>query len=165
MRRGHGAAPGGVPAVLPQIIAEVLSEEQIVLTVNGQRLTGTPARRAELGRVIGELVTRLDSPTRVEVREQDGSVYADIITPVIQASPTPVPAAPDSTPRAELLEFTAGGFVPGEDVAIAIILRHSSAGPNGVAHALLDRAEQSGPTGEVILFGRISGTTSVQHIS
>jgi hypothetical protein len=164
MRRRRGSLQDSVPAVLPQIVAEVLSEEQIVLTVNGQRLPGTPTRRGELGRVIGELVTRLGSPTRVEVREQDGSVYADIITPVIQSPPTSLPAAAPSAPRPVLLEFSACGFVPGEDVAIAVILRHSSAGPDGIARALLDQAEQTGPTGEVILFGRISGTTWIRRV-
>ena len=63
-----------------------------------------------------------------------------------------------------LLEFTASGFVPGEDVAVALILRHSSAGPTGTARALIERGENPVITGEVILLGRISSTTSVQRI-
>lgn len=161
--RGRRAEPSGsVPPVLPQIIAEVVSAEHVVLTVNGKRLPSTPTRRDGLGPAIAELIARFASPTRVEVRELDGSVYADILTP----SPTNS-AAPDEPlmqARPELVEFTADGFVPGEDVAIALVLRHTSAAGNGTARALLDRAEQATVTGELILLGRVSGTTTVRRI-
>lgn len=154
--------PGPVPPVLPQIIAEVVSDEHVVLTVNGKRLPVTPTRRDELGQAIAELVARFASPTRVEVRELDGSVYADILTPnpdepvALEEAPTPM--------RPVLVEFTAEGFVPGEDVAIALVLRHTSAAGNGTARALLDRAEHAAVTGEVVLLGRISGTTAVRRV-
>ena len=161
-RRRQPKPSGPVPPVLPQIIAEVVSAEHVVLTVNGKRLPATPTRRDELGAVIAELVARFASPTRVEVREFDGSVYADILTP----EPND-PAIPDKAParaRPELVEFTAEGFVPGEDVAIALVLRHTSAAGNGTARALLDRAEHATLTGELVLLGRISGTTAVRPI-
>ena len=151
-----------VPPVLPQIIAEVVSEEHVVLTVNGKRMPATPTPRDELGRAIAELVVRFASPTRVEVRELDGSVYADILTPDPD-NPTVFAEVPTLT-RPVLVEFTAEGFVPGEDVAIALVLRHTSAAGNGTARALLDRAEHAAVTGEVVLLGRISGTTAVRRI-
>lgn len=160
MRGRRKSEPEGVPAVLPLIIAEVVSEEHIVLTVNGQRIPAAPTTRDELGRAISELVTRLHSPTRVEVHEIDGSVWADIITPA--AAPVDEPAPPPA-PRPFLVELTSDGFVPGEDVAIAIVLRHTSAASNGTARALLDRAETATIIGEVILLGRISGTASIQR--
>lgn len=152
---------GPVPPVLPQIIAEVVSDEHVVLTLNGKRLPATPTRRDELGQAIAELVARFASPTRVEVRELDGSVYADILTPD-PGNPTVIDEVP--TPRPVLVEFTAEGFVPGEDVAIALVLRHTSAAGNGTARALLDRAEHASVTGEVVLLGRISGTTAVRRV-
>ncbi|UNX53551.1 hypothetical protein MF406_11185 [Georgenia sp. TF02-10] len=148
--------------MLPQIIAEVVSAEHVVLTVNGKRLPATPTRRAELGPAIAELIARFASPTRVEVRELDGSVYADILTPEPDGA-APLDESPER-PRPELVEFTADGFVPGEDVAIALVLRHTSAAGNGTARALLDRAEHATATGELILLGRISGTTMVRRI-
>ncbi|MGP5009172.1 hypothetical protein ACTXJK_19940 [Brachybacterium tyrofermentans] len=115
-----------------------------------------------------ELVARLGSATRVEVRELDGSVHADILTPPTPESRSPFAPPDDHAPAPvtvpSLLEFTADGFVPGEDVAVALILRHSSAGPTGTVRALIDRGEQPSIRGEVILLGRISGTTSVQQI-
>lgn len=157
--------PVPVPAVLPQILLEAVSPDSLVVTVNGDRLTATPIRRDEIAQAVTELVTQLGTPTRVEVREMDGSVHADILTPPPPPSPFAPPANLSATPApTTLLEFPGGGFVPGEDVALALILRHSSAGPDGTARALLDRGEKPTITGEVILLGRISGTTSVQRI-
>lgn len=157
-----------VPAVLPQILLEAVNADTLVLTVNGNRLAATPIHRDEITTTVTELVARLGSPTRVEVREMDGSVHADILTPPAPESRSPFAPPEDGAPAPvavpSLLEFTADGFVPGEDVALALILRHSSAGPTGTARALVDRGEAPGVTGEVILLGRISGTTSVQRI-
>ena len=161
------AAPVVVPAVLPQILLEAINADTLIATVNGDKLSATPIRRSDITQTLTELIARLGSPTRVEVRELDGSVHADILT-----APAPQPRSPFAPPAdvpaavvlPSLLEFAADGFVPGEDVALALILRHSSAGPTGTARALLDRGEKPVVTGEVILFGRISGTTSVQRI-
>lgn len=157
-----------VPAVLPQILLEAVNSDTLIVTVNGDRLAATPIRWDEISTTVTELVAHLGSPTRVEVRELDGSVHADILTP-----PTPQPdspfAPPETTPSGavvpQLWECTGDGFVPGEDIAVALILRHTSAGPTGTARALIDRDEQPTITGEMILLGRISGTTSVHPIN
>ena len=156
-----------VPAVLPQILLEAINADTLIATVNGDKLSATPIRRSDITQTLTELIARLGSPTRVEVRELDGSVHADILT-----APAPQPRSPFAPPAdvpaavvlPSLLEFAADGFVPGEDVALALVLRHASAGPTGTARALLDRGEKPVVTGEVILLGRISGTTSVQRI-
>ena len=157
-----------MPAVLPQILLEAVNVDIMVVTVNGDRLAATPIRRDEITGTVTELVARLGSPTRVEVRELDGSIHADILTPPASEPRSPFAPPEDDAPAPvtvpSLLEFTADGFVPGEDVALALILRHSSAGPTGAARALVDHAEQPVISGEVILLGRISGTTSVQRI-
>lgn len=167
----HSVAPKSglvVPAVLPQILLEAVNADTLVVTVNGNRLAATPIRRDEITATVTELVGRFGSPTRVEVREMDGSVHADILTPPASEPRSPFAPPEDAAPAPvalpNLLEFIAHGFVPGEDVALALILRHSSAGPTGAVRALVDRGEIPGVTGEVILLGRISGNTSVQRI-
>ena len=156
-----------VPPVLPQILLEAVDSDTLIATVNGDKLSATPIRRSDIAQTLAELVARLGSPTRVEVRELDGSIHADILTPPAHRPRSPF-APPIDAPTVvvlpSLLEFTANGFVPGEDVALALVLRHASAGPTGIARALLDRGEKPVVTGEVILLGRISGTTSVQRI-
>lgn len=155
-----------MPAVLPLIVIESLPSGLLVATVNGDRLAGTPFQREVLGATITELVRLLGVPTRVEVHQPDGTVHADIIRPepprsVFAPPPEPLRAPP---PLPQLRAFDAFGFVPGEDVALAVILTHSSAGPDGRARALLDPNASLDAVAEVVLIGRISGTTSVQRI-
>lgn len=156
-----------VPAVLPQIVLEAVSADTLIATVNGDKITAAPIARTEVHKTLSELVARLGTPTRVEVRELDGTVHADILTP-----PPPPPTAdepatgePETARRAtpELVEFTGDGYVPGEDVAIAVILRHTSADHTGHARALLDRAELPDGPGELLLLGRISETLSIHR--
>lgn len=58
------------------------------------------------------------------------------------------------------------GFVAGEDVAVALVVSHTNARPDGSVRALNDPAliEATGAR-EVILFGQISGTTTVRGLS
>lgn len=152
-----------VPAVLPQILLEAVSADTLIVTVNGDKLAATPIRRDAIAQTVTELVARLASPTRVEVRELDGSIHADVLTPPAPPSPF-APSETATGPVSGLVEFTADGFIAGEDVAVAVILRHASADHTGRVRALLDRGEVPQPAGEVLLFGRISGTASVQRI-
>lgn len=156
-----------VPAVLPQILLEAVSDDLLIATVNGDKLAATPIARSEVAATVTELVARLGSPTRVEVRELDGSMHADILTPPREQSRSrfaPPEHAEEPVQVPGLSEFAADGFVPGEDVAVAIILRHASADHTGKARALIDRGEKLTVSGEIVLLGRISGTTSVQQI-
>ena len=70
--------------------------------------------------VLDRLTDQRRSPVRVEVREADGTVFTDIITPSRRrAVPEPPgrPAAP-----APLPVLYGDGFVPGEDIAVAVIV-------------------------------------------
>jgi hypothetical protein len=63
----------------------------------------------------------------------------------------------EAVPR--FAQLAGSGFVPGEDVAVAVIISHTETAPNGIARALIDsRYLAACPTGEAILVGRISGT-------
>lgn len=157
--------------MLPLVVFEAHGSERLVVTVNGEKLAAAPVHRDEIGRVLTELVTKFAVPTRVELHEQDGSIHADIVQPP-PAKPSkedpgeepPVRRRRQHSP--ELVELHADGFVDGEDVAVAVILRHGSAGPGGHVRALIDRDEVPAPDrSEVVLIGRISGTTSIQHLT
>lgn len=155
-----------VPPVLPQILLEAVNADTLIVTVNGNKLAATPIRRDQIAQTVTELVARLDSPTRVEVREMDGSVHADVLTPPAPRSPfAPAENTQNAAPVSSLLEFTGEGFIAGEDVAVALIIRHASADHTGTVRALLDRGEVPQSADEVLLFGRISGTASVQSIT
>lgn len=157
-----------VPAVLPQILLEAVSDDLLIVTVNGDKLAATPIARSEVAATVTEFVARLGSPTRVEVRELDGGTHADILTPPREQPRSrfaPPEHAEEPVQVPGLMEFNAEGFVPGEDVAVAVVLRHTSADHTGTARALIDRNETAPVQGEVVLLGRISGKTSVQPIN
>ncbi|QZE27171.1 hypothetical protein K4X33_02570 [Brevibacterium casei] len=121
-----------------------------------------PWRRDSFAAVLDRLTDQRRSPVRVEVREADGTVFTDIITPSRRrAVPEPPgrPAAP-----APLPVLYGDGFVPGEDVAIAVVIAHGDAAPDGTMRGLIEAAQlAASPTREVILLGRVSGAVTIGH--
>src|SRR5699024_3216295 len=116
------------------------------------------------------------------VRACDGTVFTDLIQALRRRT---APAEQDHTEDrsdsgvsrrgrrrrsrgVELVEITGQGFVPGEDVAVAVIIAHTDATTAGEARALLDRDTirpmVSGNVGEVVLIGRVSGTLCVRGL-
>lgn len=181
-RRGGDADQPDVSAPAPPIIhvphvrVAVAPDGALSVTVDGAPFTAPealrPLRRDTFGALADHLTAALDSPIRVEVHEADGSTFTDILTPPRRRSrfAAPEPAfpqqasAPAAAVPAVLFEVSADGFVPGEDVALAVIVAHSDAGPTGHGRALLQHhLLELAPTREVLLLGRISGTFSVQH--
>lgn len=73
-------------------------------------------------------------------------------------------APDDAAPPNPLAIQNGEGFVPGEEVAVAVIVRHTGAGRGGAARALIEPGLLDlSPTHEVILLGRVSGTCVVGH--
>lgn len=162
--------PAPVPAVLPLVVFEAQDGDRLLVIVNGDKHAAAPVRRSEIGRVLTEMVTKFGAPTRVELHEQDGTVHADIVQPpppvLGQDSGEDEPVRRRRHRAPELVELHADGFVAGEDVAVAVILRHGSAGPGGHVRALIDRAEIPDPDiAEIALLGRISGTTAIRNLT
>lgn len=161
---------------VPHVRVDVAPDGALAVTVDGAPFTPpealSPLRRDTFGALADHLTTALNGPIRVEVCEADGSTFTDILTPPRRRSrfAPPEPAfpqqasAPAAAVPAVLFEVSADGFVPGEDVALAVIVAHSDAGPTGHGRALLQRhLLELAPTREVLLLGRVSGTLSVHH--
>ena len=155
-----------VPITLPHLVVRVDADDQISVTLDGAPVTGEPVGRHALGGLIDEILRRRKVPVRVEIVEHSGTTYTDVLTPPV---PEPDPELASETagmtaqdPRLPVLfEAVGEGFVPGEDVALAVIIRHSSSDGYGrVRHVIEDRELQGGGS-EVLLFGRISGTTHI----
>lgn len=155
-----------VPVVLPHAVFTVHEDGTMTVTVDGTphepEAFAPPWRRESFPAIIDALTDRRRAPIRVEVREADGAVFTDIITPGRRRRPT---AEPEPVPVAVPLVVLHGeGFVPGEDVAVAVIVAHSDAAPDGTARGVLARELlAASATREVILLGRISGTLIVGH--
>ena len=172
-RTPAGPAPGdtGVPVVLPHVSMSVAADGTMTVTVDGAphepKPFAPPWRREDFARVLDQLTEQHRSPVRVEVREADGTVFTDIITPGTRRRPGPESAPEPEKPAvnvAELVMLHGEGFVPGEDVAVAIVVAHADAAPDGTARGLIASAQLAGsPTREVILLGRVSGTMTIGH--
>ena len=162
----HAAEEPEVPIVLPHVVMQVAGDGTMTVTVDGAphlpEPFAPPWRRDSFAAVLDRLTDQRRSPVRVEVREADGTVFTDIITPSRRrAVPEPPgrPAAP-----APLPVLYGDGFVPGEDVAIAVVIAHGDAAPDGTMRGLIEAAQlAASPTREVILLGRVSGALTIGH--
>lgn len=158
-----------VPVVLPHAVFTVHEDGTMSVTVDGAphepAAFAPPWRRESFPVIIDALTDRRRTPIRVEVHEADGAVFTDIITPGRRRRPTAEPdTEADPAPVPALVALHGEGFVSGEDVAVAVIVGHSDAAPDGTARGLLARdLLAASPTREVILLGRISGTLIVGH--
>lgn len=156
-----------IAAVMPALVLQVREDGTLTATLDGAAVEPISGvwRRESVPEILERVTRSRTVPVRVEVREVDGSVFTDIIAPIRCRPPAHAAIEIDEAPSAvpELIEVTgAVGFVPGEDVAVALIVSHSGAAPDGTARALLTLEQAAAcVTGEAVLFGRISGTTVV----
>lgn len=173
---GHEAE---VPVNLPNVIITVATDGTLTAAVDGVIHPHPPAgawTRTTFGPLMDEITKDRTVSVRVEVRECDGGVFTDIVH-ARKPAPTAVAAEHEPAPGTRrgrravttraprLMQVEGDGFVPGEDVAVAIIYAHSDASPDGTARALLT-AEQAATavTGEVILLGRVSGALAISRL-
>lgn len=161
-----------VPVVLPLVAMNVTEDGAMTVTVDGAPHAPAPFappwRREDFAEILDHLTELGRGPVRVEVREADGTVFTDIITPSRRrrTEPDPEPASEESArrPATELVALHGEGFVPGEDVAIAVVIAHGDAAPDGTMRGLVEAHQLAGsPTREVILLGRVSGTLTIGH--
>lgn len=159
---------------LPRLVVDVGPSGTLTATLDDVPFpfpASVPWTRSAFGDLLDAATGHRRTTVRIEVRESDGTTFTDIIQARKPALP---PELIDEHSRSEptvvehgaveLVEITGAGFVPGEDVAIALIVTSTDATGNGRVRAVLD-SRQLGQAGEVIVFGRISGTILVQQLS
>ncbi|GAB2548185.1 hypothetical protein GCM10027033_00960 [Leucobacter ruminantium] len=133
--------------------------------------------RASFSMILDAITAQLGQAVKVVVTESDGSTFTDIATPVRRRAsyiaPTPAPtAAPTPQPAhhhdgisapGPMLSVSGSGFLAGEDVAVAVVLTHTSAAPDGrvSAHVAAPPELVGAGSGELVLLGRISETVSI----
>lgn len=184
-RRTTRPEPEETPVVLPHAVITVTETGALDVTMDGTDVPppeGEAWTRSTFGPLL-DLLTRDRTVTvRIEVHENDGTVFTDVIRARRRTRPEPSeteaqPEAEDerttqftsrSKRRPDLVEVSGEGFVPGEDVAVAVIVSHTDATDTGHARTLLDRGRLRSLLpdggGEVMLFGRISGTIHVRRL-
>lgn len=160
-----------VPVVLPVAHVSIDSAGALAIDVDGEPYdSGRILCRGDLRLVLDEITSEHQSPVRVEVREADGTTYADIATPPVEhpAGPPVEPSdAADPRPVAthSLPGISGNGFRPGERVAFAYVLLHEIADADGSAVVHLPPSVTSGRRSSVVLFGLDSHVTALVEAS
>jgi hypothetical protein len=145
-----------VPVVMP--LVEVTVGEHghldVLLDREPYSAVGTLGRD-DLKRLLNDIAADLGAPVRVEVHEADGATFTDIVAP-----PRPkLPAIRQIKPATTSVGEVAGdGFLPNEEVAVAVVVAHQVASDDGVARLRLPPALLEAHPGIVVLMGQTSGT-------
>ncbi|MBV2363518.1 hypothetical protein [Streptomonospora nanhaiensis] len=173
-----GDSTSSAPVVVPHLVLDVHEDGTLTATLNHHPVAAPEDvgawRRAMFAQIIDHVTHDRAIPVRVTVHEVDGSTFTDILP-----AKRPVPK-PDPEPQLEPVKKVGrrrrggapirvdggDGFISGEDVAVALIVDHTDATPDGRARALLDPAVvAAAKAGEVVLVGRVSGTIAVRGVS
>ncbi len=165
------------PSAVVMVRIVVAEDGTLTVTVDGAPFLppefSPPWRRGSFPAIVDAIREQTGSTIRVDVIETDGRTMTDFYTPRPRRTPPPSEAAAQTVQQApptavpvpvvpRLVQLAGSGMVPGEDVAVAIVIAHTETGPDGIARALIDsRYLDHAPTGEVILLGRISATVCI----
>jgi hypothetical protein len=139
-----------IPVVLPTVHVQVGVDGTIEVDVDGEpygaeRTLG----REDVRYALDEISAALGTAVRVEVREVDGTTYADIATP-------PGATGPAEAPQARQLPepgINGSGFRPGEEVAIAYVFARQTADDDGTASLHLPPVLLAARRKELVLVG------------
>ena len=147
-----------IPVLLNVVHVAIDADGVLAVDVDGvSRDSEQPITRDDLHAVIDEITSDLGAPVRVEVREADGSTYADIATP--PDSPAPATDA-EPTPTPPTRALAGAGFQPGEEVALAYVVVRQNADAEGNASVNLPPALLAATRGGLVLLGMTSRTVT-----
>lgn len=180
MNAHNSTAPSHPPApvALPFAIITVGEVGKVHATLDGAEFLPPGAKnswtRAQFGELLDALTMGRTRTIRVEVRESDGTVFTDIIKAAQVSRQSMAPrhlpqGAPGSSrPRRadppQLWEISGSGFIPGEDITVAIAVASAEGDTAGVAHAVIDRSQLMGHATQVLLVGHISGRIVTERL-
>lgn len=162
--RGPGTRPDPVlsaavvPAVLPEVVVTIDHTGQVRIVVDdrhGLDIPDEPFDRHDLGAALAAIADQARSPVRVELREPDGSRYADILQPHTPEPESGDEPAPVTTEHGPVLRGE--GFLPGEPVLVAVVATSIVADADGTVW-LPVAPEARRRVDELILLGTRSST-------
>ena len=157
--RSPGEVQFETPVNLP--IASILVDERgaMHVTYDGHEfLPPTPDiewSRARFGELLDALSAHRKRTVRVEVREYDGSVFTDIVHATRRAR---------HRPTHQLIEVRGSGFIPGEDVTVALSVSSAEGAADGTARAVIDLSQVADGNAEFLLIGRVSGVIVTERL-
>lgn len=137
-----------IPPVLPHLTIRIAVGGEVTASLDRSPYEAPHGCRGPDGvrRVIDQIVAE-HGPVRVEVVESDGAVFTDIATGARLEEP--------ATGESSLFGLGGDGYLPGEAVAVAVVVIQHTAATDGVVPLHLPPAVLS--RGELMLVGRTSG--------
>lgn len=146
-----------IPVVLSTVHVDISAEGHLLVDIDGEPYADDrQLERCELRSVLDQITTGLGTAVRVEVRESNGTTYADIVTP----PETQAPATEDLPPPQLTPALAGAGFQPGEEVALAYVFARQPADSDGNASINLPPALVAATRGGLVLLGLTSQTVA-----
>ena len=150
-----------VPIVMPLVEVTVDMKGYLTVTLDREPYSADGAlTRGDLKRVLDDIAADLGTAVRVEVHEADKSSFTDIVTP---AEPKLRMVMPIREATTVIGEVAGDGFLPNEEVAVAVVVGHQVASTDGIARLRLPPALLEAHPGLVVLMGRKSGTVLISN--
>lgn len=148
-----------VPVVMPLVEVTVDQKGYLTITLDRESYSADGAlQRDNLKHVIDKIAADLSTAVRVEVREADQSTFTDIVTPDRPKLHTVKPTRNAATAVGEV---AGDGFLPNEEIAVAVVVAHQVASTAGTARLRLPPALLEAHQGLVVLMGKKSGTVMI----
>ena len=148
-----------VPVVMPLVEVEVDKKGYLTITLDHEPYSADQSlTRDDLKRIVNDIATDLATAVRVEVCEADKSAFTDIVTPG-QPKLRMTQSVREAT--TSIGEVAGDGFLPNEEVAIAVVVAHQVASADGSARLHLPPALLEAHPGLVVLMGKRSGAVMV----
>jgi hypothetical protein len=148
-----------VPVVMPLVEVDVDTKGYLTVTLDREPYSADGSlTRDDLKRMLDDIAADLDTAVRVEVREADKSTFTDIVT---QERPKLRMVKPVREATTTVGEVAGDGFLPNEEVAVAVVVAHQVASTDGTARLRLPPALLEAHPGLVVFMGKRSGTVMV----
>jgi hypothetical protein len=148
-----------VPVVMPLVEVDVDKKGYLTVTLDREPYSADGSlTRDDLKRVLDDVAANLGTPVRVEVREADKSAFTDIVTPQ-RLRRHMVHQVREAT--TSVGEVAGDGFLPNEEVAVAVVVAHQVASTGGTTRLRLPPALLEAHPGLVVFVGKKSGTVMV----
>jgi hypothetical protein len=146
-----------VPVVMPLVEVTVDKKGYLTVTLDREPYSAEGSlTRDDLKRVVGDIAADLGTAVRVEVHEADKSTFTDIVTP-----DRPKLRMVRTVREASVGEVAGDGFLPNEEVAVAVVVAHQVASTDGSARLRLPPALLEAHPGLVVFMGKESGTVMI----
>ncbi|MGO1316878.1 MAG: hypothetical protein ACTMIR_07570 [Cellulomonadaceae bacterium] len=140
-------------AELPHLSIVVAADRTLSLTLDGKPYTPPTGTGSDPWAPARDLATTAGMSVFAQVTD-NGTTYAEIVTPTPPHAPAPPREPVVATPRPGGPFTVAGdGFTPGEDVYIAVVVSTRPARFDGVAELPLPGALLGRMPGVLIMFG------------